>query len=76
MNFTCCLFARPFPVTDRLMRAGEYSLTGRPPAATAARIAPRAWPSTSAERGLTATKTCSTTTQSGACRVITPATVR
>src|SRR5216117_911546 len=51
---TCCFSARPYPTTARLISAGVYSTTVTP-ASTAASIAtPRAWPSLSALRALTA----------------------
>ena len=60
--------ARPFPVRASLACWGAYSLTGTPARAAAASTTPRAWPSTSAERGDTPAKTVSTATASARAR--------
>ena len=54
MCCTCCLSARPYPTTARLISAGVYS-TSVSPASTAASIAtPRACPSLRALRAFDA----------------------
>ena len=61
------LVRAPLPATACFIARAAYSATGRPAAPSAASATPRAWPSTRAERGFAATKTCSTAATSGAC---------
>src|SRR5262249_19034519 len=67
------LGAFPLPATACLIRAGAYCTSGIAAAPSAASTAPRACPSTSAERGLAATNTSSTLATSGAyCAITAP----
>ena len=71
ISCTCSFAALPWPTTACLTCSAVYSLTGKP-ASTAAEIAaPRAWPSSSVDCGLTLTKTFSTATSVGRCAPIT-----
>ena len=57
--------ALPWPTTACLTCRAVYSATGRPASTAAAIAAPRAWPSSSVECGLTLTNTFSTATSVG-----------
>jgi hypothetical protein len=60
MACTCSLAALPWPTTACLTCKAVYSATGRFAVTSAAIAAPRAWPSSSVDCGLTLTKTIST----------------
>src|SRR4030095_12118020 len=70
MCCTCDLSPAPVPVTACLTRRAAYSATCNRLATTAARTAPRACPSLSADCALRATNTCSIATMDGACVAI------
>ena len=63
--------ARPEPVKASFTSLGWYSKTGRPARAATASATPRAWPSTSAERGEMPAKICSMATSAGRVRAMT-----
>ena len=71
MSCTCSFAALPWPTTACFTCSAVYSMTGSS-ASTAAEIAaPRAWPSSSVDCGLTLTNTFSMATSVGRCRAIT-----
>ena len=65
MSCTCGLAALPVPTTDCLIWVGEYSATSRSAPTSAVIAAPRAWPSSRVECGLTLTNTFSMAAQCG-----------
>jgi len=66
MCCTCSFAALPLPTTACLTCRAVYSPTGRPVDTRAVMAAPRAWPSSRVDWGLTLTNTFSTAACSGA----------
>ena len=65
MAWICAFAASPWPTTDFFICRAVYSATGSPAVTSAASAAPRAWPSSRVDCGLTFTNTISTTACSG-----------
>ena len=65
MWLTCSLAALPWPTTACLTCRAVYSATGRSQDTAPQMAAPRAWPSSRVDWGLTLTKMISTTAWSG-----------
>ena len=65
ISWTCSLRAWPWPTTAFFICSAVYSDTARSVDTSAVSAAPRAWPSSSVDCGLTLTKTISTEAQVG-----------
>ena len=63
---TCSFFAWPWPTIAFFICSAVYSATASSSATSADSAAPRAWPSSSVDCGLTLTKTISIEAQVGA----------